>query len=301
MGFEDRRLVFGGAPPGTPWGTLGLITQRALAGHGYEVAIEPEASRGRCMGLVSRGELHFGATQALTVAWAYQGAHAYRAEGPMTRLRAIATIMHPVWLGIAVREETGITDLSQVRGRQYPLRVLGGVGEMFSPVWKHYGLSREMIESWGGRFLPALDRSLPVRTGEVDLIMENIYAAYTLEEQAFHEAAVLMNLRFLPMPHELIQRVIEEYGGEPGFIPYRLLRGVHQDTPSVSRPWQLVFGRDDMPDDFAYLLARAYDEGRRLFRETLLPYSYDSTEVARDHGIPLHPGAERYYRERGYI
>jgi TRAP-type uncharacterized transport system substrate-binding protein len=56
-----------------------------------------------------------------------------------------------------------------------------------------------------------------------------------------------------------------------------------------------------MPDDFAYLLARAYDEGRRFFRETHLPYSYDPHTVAMDHGVPLHPGVERYYDEVGYL
>ena len=70
--------------------------------------------------------------------------------------------------------------------------------------------------------------------------------------------------------------------------------------PSVYRPWQLIFGRDDMPHDFVYLLAQALDTNRRLFRETHIPYSYDPAEVARDHGVPLHPGAEQYYRERGY-
>jgi TRAP-type uncharacterized transport system substrate-binding protein len=199
-----------------------------------------------------------------------------------------------------VREELGITDFAQIKERRLPLRVVGGTGEMFSPVWKYFGITREQIEAWGGRFIPA-PASLAVRAGEADLIMENIYAAYTLEVAAFHEAAVLMNLRYLPMPRDLIDTIIAEYGGEPGFIPYRLLRGVQQDTPSVSRPWQLVFGRDDMPDEFAYLLAKAYDDNRRLFRETLLPYSYDSKEVAHDFGIPLHPGAAAYYREQGYL
>ena len=75
------------------------------------------------------------------------------------------------------------------------------------------------------------------------------------------------------------------------------------DAPvaSIYRPWQLIFGRDDMPDDFAYLLAKAYDDNRDAFRQTHIPYSYDSREVARDNGIPLHTGAERYYREQGYL
>ena len=308
VSFADKRLVFGGAPPGSPWGTLGDITARALQPYGFEVRVEPEASRGRCPGMLTRGQVDLGATQAITVRWAYHGIHSYANEAAYPRLRAIATIMHPAWLGVAVRWGTGITDLSRIREREMPVRVVGGTGEMFSMILEHYGLSRELIESWGGRFLPAIVRAegfitTPpwVRNGELDVIMENLYAAYTIEAAAFHEAAALMDLRFLALPEDLIRRICSELGGEPGFIPYRLLRGVHAPTPSVSRPWQLIFARDDMPDDVAYLLAKALDEGRHLFRETLLPYSYDSRTVADRQWIPLHPGVERYYREMGYV
>jgi uncharacterized protein len=308
MGFADRHLAFGGAGPGTPWGTLGEITARALDTHGYAVRIEPEASRGRCPGLISAGRLELGATQALLVRWAYAGLHQYAAEGPMPRLRVLATIMLPAWLGVAARWETGITDLAQVRERRLPVRVLGGTGELFGAILAHYGLSRELIESWGGAFLPTLAQTAGpryvttphVRAGEVDLILDNVYAANTPEMAAFLEASVLLNLRFLALPDDLVRAICRDYGGEPGRIPFRLLRGVGAPVASVSRPWQLIFGRDDMPDDFAYLLARAYDEQRHLFRETHIPYSYDPRQVARDNGVPLHPGAERYYRERGY-
>jgi uncharacterized protein len=310
MGFADKRLVFGGAGPGTPWGTLGEITARALAPHGYEVRVEPEASRGRCPGMVSAGQLEFGATQAILTRWAYAGLHRFASQGPQSRLRVIATIMFPAWLGVAARWETGITDLRQVAERQMPVRILGGTGDLFAPILAYYGLSRELIESWGGKFLPTLAYTpgplryvtTPfARRGDVDLIMENIYSAYTPEAAAFFEASVVLNLRFLPMPDDLIKTVSRDFGGEPGMIPYRLLPGVDAPVPSVYRPWQLIFGRDDMPDDFAYLLAQVYDEQRHLFRETHIPYSYDPLQVARDNGVPLHPAAERYYLERGYL
>jgi TRAP-type uncharacterized transport system substrate-binding protein len=307
--FADKRLVFGGAGPGTPWGTLGQITAAALEPEGYQVRVEPDASRGRCPGLVSAGRVDFGATQTLLVRWAYAGEHRFKADGALPRLRAIATIMFPAWLGLAARWETGITDLSQVAERHLPVRILGGTGDMFQPILAYYGLSRELIESWGGKFVPTLATTpgswyvvTPhVRAGDVDLIMDNVYAAYTPEVAAFVEASVLLNLRFLALPNALIQQVCRDYGGVPGAIPYRLLRGVDAATPSVYRPWQLIFGRDDMPDEFAYRLARAYDTHRDLFRQTHIPYSWDPAEVARTGGIPLHPGAERYYRAQGYI
>jgi len=311
MSFDDKHLIFGGAGPGTPWGTLGEVTGKALASHGYDVRIEREASRGRCPGMLTQGLVDLGATQSIMTRWAYEGTHGYTKDGPYSRLRSIATIMHPAWLAVATRWDSGITDLSQIKERKIPVRVLGGQGEMFGAIWAHYGLSQELIESWGGRFLPTIVRATNgqgpygvsgwARSGEFDVIMENLYASYTPEAAAFHEAAALFSLRFHPLPDDLIQSICKNLGGEPGFIPYRLVRGVEAPTASVYRPEQLIFGRDDMPDDFAYLLAKSLDDNRNLFRETHIPYSYDSKTVAKDNGIPLHPGAARYYREAGYI
>jgi TRAP-type uncharacterized transport system substrate-binding protein len=310
MGFEDKQLAFGGAPPGSPWGTLGAVAARALEPLGYSMTVEAEASMGRCPGLVEAGKLEFGANQSMTTRWAYLGVKSYADGGAMPRLRTLATIMMPAWLGVGVRWETGITDLAQVRARQFPLRVLGGTLELFEPIWAYYGLSRQLIESWGGVFQPAARRApgspwvmAPwVRTGEFDMIMEPLYAANTIEAAYWHEASVLYNLRFLELPAELIAGMCADLGlgAYPGHIPFRLIRGVDRPIRAVYRPLQGYLARDDMPDEFAYLFARGLDEGRALLRQTHIPFSYDEQTVAMDVGVPLHPGAARYYRERGF-
>ena len=58
--------------------------------------------------------------------------------------------------------------------------------------------------------------------------------------------------------------------------------------------------RDDAPDDFAYAVAKALDEHRELFQVQLEPWYYDPQTVAVSKVIPMHPGAMKYYRERGF-
>jgi hypothetical protein len=216
----------------------------------------------------------------------------------------IACINRPSWIGVAVRAETGIADLSEIAARQLPVRVKAGTGLIFDLNWVHYGLSRKLIESWGGQFIQ-LDLEAPrilwVLSGEVDLFVDTVYAAYTPEARHWWGASVLHDLRFLPLPDALIQQICAKAGGDPGFIPTRLMRGVTTDIPTVARLPQIIYTRDDMPEDFAYLLAKTLDDDRHLFRETHIPYSYDPKTVARDIGIPPHPGATRYYREMGYL
>jgi hypothetical protein len=54
--------------------------------------------------------------------------------------------------------------------------------------------------------------------------------------------------------------------GVPGFLPYQLLRGVDRDIPSVELPTQVVYTRDDVPDDLAYLVAKLLDEKPIMLR-----------------------------------
>jgi uncharacterized protein len=67
--------------------------------------------------------------------------------------------------------------------------------------------------------------------------------------------------------------------------------------------------RADLPEEVAYLLAWCLGEQRarleRYYRHlpserSPVTYPLDPAKMART-PIPLHPGAERYYREYGYL
>jgi TRAP-type uncharacterized transport system substrate-binding protein len=92
-----------------------------------------------------------------------------------------------------------------------------------------------------------------------------------------------------------------KYDMERGDIPVGLLRGVNQPIPTVTSSGDAVYGRADMPEDFAYAVAKGMDEHQDLLQWTNLNLSYNSHTTWKAFGVPLHPGAARYYRERGYM
>jgi len=312
MSIAAKRVVFCGAGtvyPGrephlwSPRTTMGKIVERALGPLGYQMEIDLRGFGPANPRLVAGGEADLGAYGGDQLCWAYQGKFDFHEDGPLANLRILASIHFPAWLGVAARWETGITDLAQIKERQLPVRIVGANGPQYRMILEHHGLSRKMIESWGGKFLRSTGTPLTwyITSGDYDLIMDPVYTAYTPEARHWWEASVRHELRFLPLPEDLIQRICEETGGDPGAIPHQLMRGVVGDIPSVARSPHAIYGRDDLPEDFAYLLAKTLDEERHLFREVFLPYSYDPGTVARPMGIPLHSGAQRYYREVGYL
>jgi hypothetical protein len=58
-----------------------------------------------------------------------------------------------------------------------------------------------------------------------------------------------------------------------------------------------------MPDAFAYALAKALDEKQDLLQWANggINFSYNTHTVWKVFDMPLHPGAERYYKEKGYM
>ena len=49
------------------------------------------------------------------------------------------------------------------------------------------------------------------------------------------------------------------------------------------------------------LLAKALDEQKHVLVYSILPFAYDSSDVWQARGVPLALGAERYYKEKGYL
>ena len=80
------------------------------------------------------------------------------------------------------------------------------------------------------------------------------------------------------------------------------MKGV-PDTPvaSVGTSGTAIYAREDVPEAFAYAVAKAIDEHHDLLKWANMPFSYDPKTVADGAGLPLHLGALRYYRERSYV
>lgn len=73
--------------------------------------------------------------------------------------------------------------------------------------------------------------------------------------------------------------------------------------------WAVLTHRD-VPDDLAYLAAKVAVEDRRDFETLYMGEAPDDRDVDlplqpevmwKNVGVPLHPGAERYYREAGLM
>jgi TRAP-type uncharacterized transport system substrate-binding protein len=238
--------------------------------------------------------MDFGVTQLGSVVNAYRGQNESVPEG--RSLRLIARIEQPSYLMIAVTKESGLTDLRQIRERKMPVRILGG----HAAIQEYYGITAKDVEALGGKMLPSIASP---RDLNFDVIMGSGVISNYPEGNMWYETTMLKDLIFLPVPEEVRQRIVKESPLSTLVdLPVRYMRGV-PDTPiaSVGQSGTAIYARDDVPEAFVYDVAKAVDEHRDLLKWAIMPFSYDPKTVADGVGLPLHPGAARYYRERGYV
>ena len=321
-GIAAKRPVFGGACKICPWGAMAEVVQAAMKPYGYDVQICHNCNRADAPRIVSEarlpppyepdggvpeilaprnapglGPVDFGAVAIQFLRSAYRGTGVYAKEKPRTNLRLIANIQDPSYVLVAAKAEMGITDLAQIRQKRWPVRILtAGIGGDPSGILAHYGLSREAILAVGGQI-----GNTPELRQNFDVVIGGAGSMSTAPEwRIWIDISEKFDLNFIELPDQLLAKLAQEGEQERGIIPVGLYRGVVRPIPTVVRTGTVVYGRDDMPDDFAFAVAKALDEQQELLQWRHLNFSYNIRTVWKAYEVPLHPGAARYYKERGY-
>jgi uncharacterized protein len=320
-GFAAKRPIMAGACPTCVWGPFAEVTRRIMAPHGYDIQIcwncnRHESPRYVASGRVPhdltpaeielgdppppKGPVDFGVTNQRLLRESYAGVRDYKDDGPQPQLRLIAAFEDPAYLVVAVRPGAGVTDLAQIRAKRLPVRIFIGNPEdsLILPILDHYGIRTKDLESWGGKFVT---NKQAMKDGVDVLINRSASTSNNEESKIWSWAAQAMDLQYLTLPEALRDKLVKDLGYSPVTLPLGYFRGVKAPIPTVELSGQAVIGRADMPEDFAYLLAKVIDEQRLQYLWSIRPFVADPRQVWKVEGVPLHPGAERYYREVGYM
>ena len=319
-GWAAKRPVMAVAcPHACPFGEIGAFVQSAMKPHGYDILLCHNCNGLEGPRLVARkarspaltpldlelgteerldAPVDFGVTLTAVLDAAYRGAEPYTKDGPYRNLRLIAKIEDPTYLLVAVRRDSGLTDLAQIRERHMPVRILAS-GPLSKQVLAYYGLTPEAVAAQGGSIGPAMGGS---RDAGFDVIVSDLASpANNWESSDWTAFSQSRELLFLQLPSALLDELARQSGVERVTARWGLLRGIDHPIATVGRSGEAIFARDDLPDQAAYDLARAIDSHRAELKWYVRPYSYDPQTVWSNLSVPLHPGALRWYREQGYL
>lgn len=301
-----------------------VLQTESRVGHAIQISLKATRAQketGVSLSFAADGfrELRAVAEGKISLVWINPSAAvtlAYKGKGPFRKrlpLRTIAVFPSYDVMGFAVHESTGITSLAQIRKERFPLRLSTGEATksnlMQSPtmftvaaVMKAAGFTFADVRKWGGKIQPAPRPSHPERRAAIE--NGTINAVFDEGIKSWGQTAISHGFRYLPVDGEVLKRLMA-MGYRPSVVPKSRFQGMAGDVKTVDfSGWPMVV-RADMPDDVAYALCEAI-EARKDFIPT---DNYQPLDVARlcandgetPRDVPLHPGAERFYREKGYL
>jgi TRAP transporter TAXI family solute receptor len=275
------------------------------------VTIDPGAACLEAPRLVVEGRHHMAiTTPTWYVRMAYEGLGPFKEPLPV---RTLAVFPHDDRLILGVRAETGLRSLADIKEQRYPLRVSmppsnpgHPAGWVVDEILAFHGISREDIESWGGAILQDRPSALDSPTAVlVDPTFDAVFDEAIMTRR-WSQITTQHDIHYLPLEPDTLA-YCAAMGMEPGVLEQGRLRGVEADVPTIDFSGWVLCTSADLSDDLAYMTAQALDEMKDDISDRFeggtagMTSRIDMNLVGRNVPAPLHPGAEAYYRERGYI
>lgn len=245
---------------------------------------------------IGEGALESALSQADVAFWAYHGRHTFAESGPIKNLRAIANL-YPEMIHIVVRRDAGILTVRDLKGKRVSLDREGSgtlVDAML--ILEAYGLKPADLTIEHLEPGPAADR---LREGTLDAF----FFVAGVPAAAITDLAATVPVGLVPISGPESERLRQTYPFfSANYIPAGSYPGVYA-TPTVSVGAQWLVAAE-VPEETVYGVTRALwhastgkllEAGHAQGRHIQMGTALDGI------GIPLHPGATRYYREAGLL
>ncbi|KXF75524.1 immunogenic protein [Paramesorhizobium deserti] len=290
-----------GGTAGTYYPIGGLIAN-AISGQGDKgvpgLVATAVSSNGSVANInaIQGGSLESGFSQSDVAYWAYTGTGLYEGKGKVEDLRLIATL-YPETIHLVARKDAGIKSVADLKGKRVSIDEPGS-GTIVDAriVLAAYGLTENDIKAEHLKPGPAGER---LRDGALDAYF--FVGGYPTG--AISELATSTGISLVPISGPKADKLLEEYSFfSKDTVPADTYKGV-EETPTIAVAAQWVTSAKQ-PDDLVYNITKvmwndatraALDAGHAKGKLITLQNAVTSL------GIPLHPGAERFYKEAGVL
>lgn len=236
---------------------------------------------------------------------------AYRGTGPFKGpqpVRAIGVIPSFDQYMFAVKAETGLTCFEDIATQRYPLKISVRVQAdhclhvILGHVAEAAGFSIEELKSWGGDIRHELksrgvSRVETMARGGGDAVFDE--AVHGWINEAIDAGMTILSLS------EATMTKLEAMGYRRGIISKTTFPGLAGDILTVDFSGWTIFVHADLPDDLVTQMCAGLDARKHNIPwqgEGPLPVERmcrNDPDTPLD--VPLHPAAERFWKECGYL
>jgi hypothetical protein len=239
-----------------------------------------------------RGELALALGDSVADAW--NGVEDAGFKPPLKKLRAIAAA-YPNYIQIVASADSGIKSLADLKGKRISVGAPKSGTELNArAIFKAAGLTYDDMGKV--EFLPYAESVELIKNRQLDATLQSS----GLGMAAFRDLAATLPVRFVPIPPEVVEAI-----GSPAYqaseIPAGTYEGQEEAVPTAAIR-NIFVSQSGVSDDLAYQMTKLmFEHLNRLAAAHAAAKGISLQQATQGLPIPLHPGAERYYREAGVL
>jgi TRAP transporter TAXI family solute receptor len=299
-------LAFATLDTGSAWyvygATMAELLRKALPA-GSNIDVKPRAGGVGNPRLVAKNETPLGFSFTVTNRWAYDGKEAY--DQKLDTLRGLVGGLDTYYLVAVTSRKLGIGSVKDIKDRKIPIKMVtqpvGSLGEFAGrQLLRAYGISYADIKAWGGSTQHAGYNIIidAFKDGRADVL----FAVVTPKHPSVSEIVSAVDVKFVGLEPDMIA-ALAPLGYVPATMPPDTFKNQGEPVKTVGFPTVLITNKD-LPEPVAHTVTKTIIESKdALMRGHAGLAEFDprtAWEPAKV-GLPLHPGAERAYREKGWM
>jgi TRAP transporter TAXI family solute receptor len=299
-------LSFATLDTGSAWyvygATIAELLRKTLP-PGSNIDVKPRAGGVGNPRLVAKNETPLGLSFTVTNRWALEGREAYTEK--LENLRGLVGGFDTYYLVAMATKKLGITSVREIRDKKLPVRVytqpVGALGEFAGrQLLRAAGLGYNEIRGFGGStqhvgYNVIIDA---FKDGRADIL----FAVVTPKHPSVSEIVSSVDVEFLGLDPETTKALLP-LGYTAATMPPDTFKGQSKPVSTVGFPTVLITNRD-LPEPIAYTVTKTVVENKDALvrgHGGLAEFDPQTAWQPEKVGIPLHPGAERAYREKGWM
>ena len=278
-------------------GAICRMMAKTRSEHGIRCAVESTGGSVYNVNAVRSGELEFGVAQSDVQYKAVHGEGSLADAGPNPDLRSVFSI-HPEPFTVVARADAGIANFEDLQGKRVNVGNPGsGQRDTMEVVMNAMGWTMDSFAL--ASELQAAEQSQALCDNNIDAMVYTVgHPSGSIQEATTACDAVLVNVTGAAIDG----LVAANPSYRTATIPGGMYRGNDADTATFGVGATLVTSAA-ISEETVYQLVKAVFEDIDGFRGLHPAFAnLDPKQMANDGlSAPLHPGAERYFREAGLI
>ncbi len=238
-----------------------------------------------------KGELAFALGDSVKFAW--EGNAEAGFPNALTNLRAIAAI-YPNYIQIVAEASAGATTLEDLRGKTLSVGAPASGTELNArAIFAAAGMTYDDLGKV--EYLPYAESAELIKNRQLQATLQSsgLGVAFIKDLSATHE------ITLVGIPADVVESIGAPY--VPAVIPAGTYTGQDADVPTAA-VGNILVTHEDVSEETAYQMTKLmFDNLDRLKASHAAAGNINPETALEGLSIPLHPGAERYYREIGLI